>query len=54
LRPGACAVGWPRPPPGPAAHSAEVAPVTPVPVNGGRRRQRMPTPLRVGEEMGMR
>jgi excisionase family DNA binding protein len=37
-----------------AAHRAEVAPVTPVPVSGGRRRQRMPRPLRVGEEMGMR
>jgi excisionase family DNA binding protein len=36
-----------------AAHRVEVAPVTPVPVSGGRRRQRMPTPLRVGEEMGM-
>jgi excisionase family DNA binding protein len=36
------------------ARRPEVAPVTPVPVSGGRSRQRMPTPLRVGEEMGMR
>jgi excisionase family DNA binding protein len=37
-----------------AARRAEVAPVAPVSVNGGRRRQRVPTPLRVGEDMGMR
>ena len=37
-----------------AAHHAEAAPLVPVPVSGGRRRQRTPTPLRVGEDMGMR
>ena len=33
---------------------AEVAPVLPVAIGGRRRRQRIPTPLRVGEDMGMR
>ena len=37
-----------------AARRAEVAPVAPVSVSGGRRRQRIPAPLRVGEDMGMR
>ncbi len=37
-----------------ARRAVEAAPVAPVPVSGGRRRQRMPTPLRVGEDMGMR
>ena len=32
----------------------EVAPVLPVATGGRRRRQRIPTPLRVGEDMGMR
>jgi excisionase family DNA binding protein len=33
---------------------AEVAPVLPVATGGHRRRKRIPTPLRVGEDMGMR
>jgi excisionase family DNA binding protein len=33
---------------------AEVAPVLPVATGGRRRRQRIPTPLRVGEDLGMR
>jgi excisionase family DNA binding protein len=32
----------------------KVVPVSPVATVGGRRRQRTPTPLRVGEDMGMR
>ena len=36
------------------ARRPEVAPVTPMPIAVGRRRQRIPTPLRVGEDMGMR
>ena len=36
------------------ARRVEVAPVAPVPASGGRRRQRIPTPLRVGGDMGMR
>jgi len=32
----------------------EAAPIAPVPSGGGRRRQRLPTQLRVGEDMGMR
>jgi excisionase family DNA binding protein len=32
----------------------DVAPVMPVPASGGRRRPRIPTPLRVGEDMGAR
>ena len=37
-----------------AARRTDVAPVTPVAVSGGRRRQRIPTQLRVDENMGMR
>jgi excisionase family DNA binding protein len=33
---------------------AEVAPVLPVATGSRPRRQRIPTPLRVGEDMGMR
>jgi excisionase family DNA binding protein len=36
------------------ARQAEVAPVLPVVTGGGRRRHRIPSPLRVGEDMGMR
>jgi excisionase family DNA binding protein len=32
----------------------EAAPIAPAPVAGGRRRQRVPTQLSVGEDMGMR
>jgi excisionase family DNA binding protein len=32
----------------------EAAPIAPVPASGSRRRQRVPTPLRVGDDMGMR
>ena len=32
----------------------DVAPIVPVAVSAGRRRQHIPTPLRVGEDMGMR
>jgi excisionase family DNA binding protein len=32
----------------------EAAPIAPVPVSGGRRRQRVPTPLRVGDDLGAR
>jgi excisionase family DNA binding protein len=37
-----------------STRQAEVAPVLPVATGGRRRRQRIPTPLRVGEDMGMR
>lgn len=37
-----------------SARRVEVAPVRPVVPSGGRRRQRIPTPLHVGEDMGMR
>ena len=36
------------------ARRPEVDPVMPMPIPVGRRRQRIPTPLRVGEGMGMR
>jgi excisionase family DNA binding protein len=36
------------------ARRVVVAPALPVATVGGRRRQRSPTPLRVGEDMGMR
>jgi excisionase family DNA binding protein len=36
------------------ARHAEAAPLLPVAPVAGRRRQRIPTPLRVGEGMGMR
>jgi len=32
----------------------EAAPIAPVPVSGSRRRHRVPTALRVGDDMGMR
>jgi excisionase family DNA binding protein len=36
------------------ARHAEAAPLLPVAAVAGRRRQRIPTPLRVGDGMGMR
>jgi excisionase family DNA binding protein len=32
----------------------EAAPIAPVRASGGRRRQRVPTPLRVGNDLGVR
>lgn len=32
----------------------EPAPIAPVPASGSRRRQRVPTPLRVGDDVGVR
>jgi excisionase family DNA binding protein len=32
----------------------DAAPIAPVPASGGRRRQRIPTPLRVPDDVGMR
>jgi excisionase family DNA binding protein len=34
--------------------AVEAAPIAPVPASGSRRRQRVPTPLRVGDDLGVR